>query len=342
MGALTSCTEYSAAPTLTLPRCAGEGTRAEHVTEFDLINRYFQRGLTRTDVPLGIGDDAALLTLPSGHELVAAVDTIVEGVHFPVGTAAYDIGYRALAVNLSDLAAMGAKPAWCTLSLSLPTASEEWMAAFTRGFFDLATAHQCELVGGDTVRGPLVITVQVLGAVEMGTALRRSGAKVGDAIFLTQMTGEAAAGLSLVQAPRTPTASTQHLVDCFLHPKPRIASGRALRTQATAAMDVSDGLLIDLQRLCVASGVGAELDLQTNMLSTQLRELFDETSAWRFALSGGDDYELLYTLPPQQASYGAQHGVRIGTIVTGSGVTCRIDGAVHVPQNTGYDHFAAQ
>ncbi|MET0988126.1 MAG: thiamine-phosphate kinase [Steroidobacteraceae bacterium] len=312
------------------------------MTEFDLINRFFRRPSTRPDVALGIGDDAALLTMPPGHDLVAAVDTIVEGVHFPVGTSAYDIGYRALAVNLSDLAAMGSKPAWCTLALSLPKASEEWMEGFARGFFDLATAHQCELVGGDTVRGPLVITVQVMGTVEAGNALRRSGANVGDGIFVTRMTGEAAAGLSLLQSPRTPTASTQHLIDRFLHPTPRVASGRALRTHATAAMDVSDGLVIDLQRLCAASRVAAELDLQTKMLSTSMRELFDQPTAWRFALSGGDDYELLYTMPSQQMSYGAQHGVRIGTIVAGAGVTCRIDGAVHVPQNAGYDHFAAQ
>ncbi|MET0658140.1 MAG: thiamine-phosphate kinase [Steroidobacteraceae bacterium] len=312
------------------------------MTEFDLINRFFRRPSTRSDVALGIGDDAALLTMQPLYELVAAVDTIVEGVHFPAGTAAYDIGYRALAVNLSDLAAMGSKPAWCTLSLSLPQANEEWMQDFARGFFDLATAHQCELVGGDTVRGPLVITVQVMGTVEQGTALRRSGAQVGDGIFVTHMTGEAAAGLALVQSPRTPSASTQHLIDRFLHPTPRVAIGRALRTRATAAMDVSDGLLIDLQRLCAASGVAAELDLHRRMLSSQMRELFDEPTAWRFALSGGDDYELLYTMPSERASYGTLHGVRIGTIVAGAGVTCRIDGAVHLSQNAGYDHFAAQ
>lgn len=310
------------------------------MTESDLITRFLQRPTVRDDVVLGIGDDAALLIVPPDHELVAAVDTIIEGVHFPADTSAEDIGYRALAVNLSDLAAMGSKPAWCTLSLSLPQASEEWMQGFARGFFALATAHQCELVGGDTVRGPLVVTVQVMGMVEAGTALRRSGARVGDAIFVTHMTGEAAAGLSLVQAPRASSPATQHLVQRFLRPTPRVAIGRALRTHATAAMDVSDGLLIDLQRLCAASGVGAELDLQTVMLPRQLREVFDDATAWRFALSGGDDYELLYTMPAAQASAGAQHGVRIGTIVAGSGVTCRLNGAPHVPQHAGYDHFA--
>lgn len=310
------------------------------MNESDLITRFFARAGRRDDVVLGIGDDAALLRVPDGQELVAAIDTIIEGVHFPSGSAAEDIGHRALAVNLSDLAAMGATPAWCMLSLSVPAADEQWLAGFSRGFFELALAHDCELVGGDTVRGPLVVTVQVMGFVEQGMALRRSGAQSGDAVFVTRMTGEAAAGLALVQTPRVATPATQHLIRKFLRPEPRLAAGRALRTHATAAMDVSDGLLIDLQRLCAASGVGAQLDLATAMLSTELREAFDEARAWQFALSGGDDYELLYTAPASGAAAGARHGVRIGRIVAGSGVTCRLNGTEYVPANTGYEHFA--
>jgi thiamine-monophosphate kinase len=310
------------------------------VTESDLITRFFARRASRSDVVLGIGDDAALLQVAPGHELVAAVDTIVEGVHFPANTSAEDIGYRALAVNLSDLAAMGATPAWCTLALSMPDASEAWLQGFAAGFFPLAQQHQCELVGGDTVRGPLVVTVQVLGQVETGSALRRSGAKPGDAIFVTTMTGDAAAGLSLIQQPRAASAAIDDLQRRFRRPTPRIASGRALRTHASAAMDVSDGLSIDLQRLCNASGVGAELELSTPMLSLPLREVFDEPVAWQFALSGGDDYELLYTTQPVNESVGARHGIRIGTIVETSGVRCRINGIDHQPAALGYDHFA--
>lgn len=312
------------------------------MNEFDLINRYFCRTTRRDDVVLGIGDDAALLRVPADHELVAAVDTIVEGVHFPIGSSAEDIGYRALAVNLSDLAAMGAKPAWSTLSLSIPQADETWLNGFSRGFFALADTHRCELVGGDTVRGALVITVQVMGIVERGTAMRRSGAKAGDAIFVTTMTGEAAAGLAVVQSQPEQTAAARRLIDKFLRPVPRIEQGRELRLHATAAMDVSDGLLIDLQRLCAASGVGALLDLSTSLLSNALLDTFEEAEAWRFALSGGDDYELLYTVPPSLAHIGEQHGVRIGTIVNGAGVRCRVNGFEHVPSAIGYDHFAAR
>lgn len=310
------------------------------MNETDLINRFFARGGRRKDVRLGIGDDAAVLTVPPGYEVVAAVDTIAEGVHFPAGAAAEDVGYRALAVNVSDLAAMGAQPAWCTLALSLPTATEEWLSGFARGFFEVAARHDCELVGGDTVRGPLVVTVQVMGLVEAGTALRRSGAQVGDAIFLTRMTGDAAAGLELLKSHQTTTEATAYLVQRFLRPTPRVEQGRALRLHAHAAMDVSDGLLIDLHRLCAASGVGAELDLTSSMLSPELRSVFDEDRAWEFALGGGDDYELLYTMPAAKTDLGAQNGICIGTIVSGSAVSCRVNGVTYTPRSLGYDHFA--
>src|SRR6185503_12931323 len=222
--------------------------------EFDIIARYFANHDHRADVLLGVGDDAAVLDVDGdGRRLVVAIDTIVEGVHFPRSIDASAIGYRALAVNLSDIAAMGAEPAWMTLSLSLPEASEPWIASFAAGLLQLAEQYDVALVGGDTVRGPLVVTVQLAGWVEPDRWLTRSGARPGDVLMLSGIPREAAAGLQAIQQ-RLPTGSAVDLLQRrFLRPQPRISLGRQLRTIAHAAMDVSDGLLTDLQKLCAAS-----------------------------------------------------------------------------------------
>jgi len=321
--------------------------------EFDLIARYFTPSHYSADVRLGVGDDAAVLDVPTGFKLVAAVDTLVEGVHFPLDTHPRDIAYRALAVNLSDLAAMGAQPRWFTLSLCLPNTNETWLAEFAAGLTELATQFNVQLVGGDTVKGPLNISVQILGCVEADRWLTRSGAQPGDVIFVSGVPGEAAAGLHSILHPKamqsSPTAAQHHdyLVQRFLQPTPRVVLGRALRMHASATLDVSDGLLTDLKKLCAASQCGAQLDLESLPHSTAMHALFDHAQAEQFALGGGDDYELLFTVHPQQLlsleSAIADCGVRctpIGRIIAGDAVSCCRAGCAVNVDATGYDHFA--
>jgi len=314
--------------------------------EFDIIARYFARKSERGDVLLGIGDDAAVLDAQPGRKLVVAMDTIVDGVHFPVDTDAADIGYRALAVNLSDLAAMGAEPAWMTLSLSLPRANEQWLSGFASGLFELAKDYNVALVGGDTVRGPLVITVQIAGWVESDGWLTRSGAKPGDLLFVSGIPGEAAGGLAVVQRRIMGGEAASFLKHRFLRPRPRIELGRKLRNFATAAMDVSDGLLTDLKKLCAASGCGARLNVDALPESAAMRELFEADDCWQYALAGGDDYELLFTLPPERATalrttlQLQQRVTQIGVITADTGVHCLLEGQPFRIKRGGYDHFA--
>lgn len=314
--------------------------------EFDIIARYFTRRSRRAEVLLGIGDDAAVLDVRADRKLVVAMDTLVEGVHFPEGTDASDIGYRALAVNLSDIAAMGAEPAWMTLSLSMPQADESWLAGFAAGLFELADRYDVALVGGDTVRGPCVITVQLAGWIETDQWLTRSGARPGDLLFVSGIPGEAAAGLAAVQR-RISGEPAAHLIQRFLRPEPRVALGRELRTVASAAMDVSDGLLTDLQKLCAASGCGAQLDVDALPASTAMRQSFDADTCLQYALAGGDDYEILFAISPERVHELTRRPdprpnvTRIGVMTAGSGVQCIRNGQPFVMQRAGYDHFAA-
>jgi len=313
--------------------------------EFDLIARYFSRPAARRDVLLGVGDDAALLEVPADRLLVAATDTLVEGRHFLPDAPADAVGHQSLAVNLSDLAAMGAEPAWALLSLSLPAADEGWLEAFAAGLYSLAERHGVALVGGDTVRGPRVITITALGFVERGQALRRDGARPGDVLFVSGWPGEAAAGLEALRRGREPEAE-HPLVRRYLYAEPRLALGRALRGKATAAMDVSDGLLGDLGKLCAASGVGASVELERLPVSDALSREHPLADCERFVLSGGDDYELLFTLPAADAdalesALGPLCAVhRIGRIEALAGVRCMRDGQPAPVAVPGYDHFA--
>ena len=270
------------------------------MTEFDLIAQYFSRPSRRGDVLLGVGDDAAVLAMPPNRRLVAAVDAIVAGVHFLEGADAAAIGHRALAVNLSDLAAMGAEPAWFTLSLALPSNDPAWLEGFSSGLYRLADQHNIALVGGDTVRGPLNISVQALGTVETDAWLTRGGAKPGDAVFVSGAPGEAAAGLAALKQSRTKIRDSEHLVNRFLWPEPRVALGRTLRTLASAAIDVSDGLLADLGHICERSQCGAHIDIELLPKSDAMHALFDAEECERMSLSGGDDYELLFTVPSER------------------------------------------
>lgn len=316
--------------------------------EFDIISRYFATPRPRGDVLLGIGDDAAVLNVRPDRKLVVAMDTLVDGVHFPIGTAAADIGYRALAVNLSDLAAMGAQPSWMTLSLALREADEAWIAGFAAGLFEIADKFDVTLAGGDTVKGPLVVTVQVAGWIEPDRWLTRSGARPGDRIFVSGLPGEAAAGLAVIQRQLPDSAAANLLRQRFLRPEPRVALGRVLRTLAGAAMDISDGLLTDLGKLCAASGCGARIDIDELPRSPAMSQLFDAGSCVDHALSGGDDYELLFTVPEPQVAELARQLTgqvackQIGVITDAPGVECWKDRRPYAARRTGYDHFASE
>jgi thiamine-monophosphate kinase len=323
--------------------------------EFDLIDAIRARvNIARDDVVLGIGDDAALTRVAPGSQLVACVDTLVAGVHFPHGTAPDAIGWKALAVNLSDLAAMGAAPAWALLALTLPDADAAFVAAFAEGFAALARAHDVALIGGDTTQGPLSVTVTALGIVPAGEALMRAGACAGDAVFVTGTLGDAAGALRLPQetGSRVPGVDGERLIAALSsrlqRPEPRIAAGLALRGIANACIDVSDGLLADLGHVCAASGVGAELEVEALPLSAALAAAFDAATCRELALAGGDDYELCFTVPadraPDVAAALARAGcdaTRIGRIVAGSGVRV-LDSNGHevaTPQ-AGWEHFS--
>lgn len=316
--------------------------------EFALIDEIRVRvSIARDDVVLGIGDDAAILAPRPGHELVVSTDTLVCGVHFPPNTAAADVGWKSLAVNLSDLAAMGAEPAWVTLALTLPDGAPEWPLAFVDGFAALAAEHRVALVGGDTTRGPLSITVAVHGFVPRGTALRRDGARAGDAVFVSGTLGDAAAGLAVAVADAFASQASRAQLRARLdRPTPRIALGLALRGIASACIDVSDGLAADLGHLARRSGVGAVLDLDALPLSDALRACADAQRRRDWQLRGGDDYELCFTVPPERVAdaerAAAQAGVpvtRIGTITKRPGL---VDAGGHAlaPDRAGWDHFA--
>ena len=319
-------------------------------SEFELIGKYFARlGAERQDVRIGVGDDGAVLQPPSARELVAVTDSLIEGVHFPVGSAAASVGHRAFAVNLSDVAAMGAEPAWALLALTMPSVDEDWLAQFARAAGDLCRRHGVALVGGDTTRGPLAITVTILGIVPIGVALERGGGQPGDAIFVTGSPGDAAAGLALEQNRLhvADSMSAQILRDRFLFPTPRCEVGVGLRGLASACIDVSDGLGGDLEKLCAASGCGAEVDAAALPISEPLAQAVGRELAREYALTGGDDYELLFTVP--LARLGAMtHAIarglgpvtRIGSLVSGNGVRVFARGGVMQFSGAGFDHFS--
>jgi thiamine-monophosphate kinase len=313
--------------------------------EFELIERIRLRVASRADVLLGIGDDAALLRLPEGHDLVVSTDTLNAGVHFPHDTVPSAIGWKALAVNLSDLAAMGARPAWCTLSLSLPHADVAWLESFIDGFLRLATQHEVALVGGDTTRGPLSVCVTAHGLVERGRGLRRDAARIGDDIWVTGTLGDAAAALAQLQAGGVADPALRARLD---RPEPRVAFGRALAQCAHACIDVSDGLLQDLGHVCRASGVGAEVDVDRLPASPALVARSSGDTLRGEQACGGDDYELCFSAPARAresiagiAAAQQEAATRIGRIVETPGVVAvRADGSTWAPPRSGYAHFA--
>ncbi len=277
------------------------------MNEFEIIRHYFQRPQSGqdTDVILGIGDDAAVVTIPLGQQLVMCMDTLVSGVHFPEQTSAADIGWKALAVNLSDMAAMGAVPRWITLSLTVPENDEAWFAAFANGLYELAQQYQLALVGGDLVHGPLSVTIQLQGLLPEAennntSALTRSGARAGDAIYVSGKLGAAAYALKTMLEPSNWQAATTEELARLHRPEPRLELGHALRTIASSCIDISDGLQQDLMHILEASNCGAEISLDALPYSESLQSL-DDLTAYDLALTGGDDYELCFTVLSEQA-----------------------------------------
>lgn len=311
--------------------------------EFTLIQKYFTRPLP--DVDLGVGDDAALVQVSAGHQLVVSADALVEGTHFFAGTDPFAIGYKSLAVNLSDMAAMGATPRWATVCLTIPEADSAWLSRFSAGLFDLAEQYQTSIIGGDTTQGPLNIGVQILGEVPVGQAITRSGARVGDDIWISGEVGLAA--MAVAERYGQLELPEMDRIRCARHldyPVPKVALGIALRGIAGAMLDISDGLLLDLEHIAERSEVGAEVEAAL-LPSMALSRHYPESLSKQ--LTGGDDYELCFT-----ASSGARDKIsalmqqmhtplhRVGRIVGTPGVRCLLpDGSQWHPHRMGYIHF---
>ncbi|MDO8206854.1 MAG: thiamine-phosphate kinase [Gallionella sp.] len=316
------------------------------MSEFDLIQRHFTRATP--GALLGVGDDAALLQVSSGKVLAVSSDMLVCGTHFFADTDPFLLGHKTLAVNLSDLAAMGATPRWATLAIAMPAADEAWLAKFSAGFFALADAHGVELVGGDTTRGPLNLCVTIFGEVAAKQALRRSGAQPGDEIWVSGHLGDAALALAHLQGRVALSASDFAACATALYqPQPRVALGLALCGIASSAIDISDGLLGDLGHILDASHVGARVNFDELPVSASLRRFLDQPLGKQSALSGGDDYELCFTVPARRRGDVLNISERlalqltcIGNIVAGQGCIVRdVAGNPITLESAGYDHF---
>lgn len=316
------------------------------MNEFDIIDRYFKH-LTKPgkDVSCGIGDDAAIIDIPAGHELVVSVDTLVSGVHFSPGVAASDLGFKALAVNLSDLAAMGAVPKWATLALTIAEYEPIWMEGFARGFSELAMQYGISLVGGDTTRGPLSVTIQIMGLCQKGTAMKRSGAEIGDDIYVSGYLGEAGYALQKLSGSDEKSTKDQGL-NRLLRPQPRIDLSRLITGTASASIDISDGLAADLRHILTASSVGAMIDLN-NIPLRELLNLKERERRWQTVLSAGDDYELCFTAAvscrdkinrlTQKLDYPLS---RIGTITNSGKLQLLLENGEEFQLDvSGYQHF---
>ena len=314
--------------------------------EFEIIRRYFQRETSDKDIRVGIGDDGAVLIPSPDRDLISVVDTLVSGIHFPETLAPEDIGYRAVAVNLSDVAAMGARPRWMTLALTLASSEPAWLDGFARGLFEAADEQQLALVGGDTTRGTeTVISVQIIADIDPGKAMTRDGAQPGDAIYVTGTVGDAAAGLSILQSGLPGSDDVDYLIGRFMRPAARVEVGAVISDFAHATIDLSDGLYTDLEKLLVASSVAGSIELADIPLSAHLTNLMDEDDALRFALGGGDDYELCFAASATEDKIGEiseRTGIaitRIGQVAKGSGLQCTRNGNEYDYQDTGYRHF---
>lgn len=301
------------------------------MNEFALIQEFFNRPCHLTSVVKSVGDDCAILHVPSNQQLVVSIDTLVEGVHFLPNVSPSFIAERAVHVAVSDLAAMGASPQWLTLALTLPAASREWLADFSAGLFRAASLYEMDLIGGDTTRGPLTISVQVHGFVEQNTALQRGNAKVNDAIYVTGCIGDGAAGLAVLENRLDVDAlSERYLIDRYYKPQAQILTGQRIRQWANSAIDISDGLLADLNHICCASNVTARIDESLLPYSDALNRYADDKQKMQWALSGGDDYQLCFTVAPQHQPH-IEHLIKSSQITA----TCIGDMIERQPQHDG-------
>ena len=319
------------------------------LSEFALIKKYFQN-LTDDDssVQCGIGDDAAVIQIPHNMEIVLSIDTLLEETHFPADTLPSDIAYKALAVNLSDMAAMGAVPKWVLLSISLPESDEVWLEQFASGFLELAKQHSLSLVGGDTSRGPLSITIQIQGLVPTGKALKRNGAQQGDLIYVSGTLGDAGVGLDIIQQKLVIADEyKKFFITCLNRPEISIDAGLHLRDVASSAIDISDGLISDLGHILEASHVGAEIEMEKIPLSEEMQQCIDKMVAWNYALTSGDDYKLCFTAPAEQHDLiiNTFEGINIpvsciGKVAGETGLRCKDpEGTYFEPTGSSYTHF---
>lgn len=306
--------------------------------EFSLIDKFFKKTtLKNAETRLGIGDDCALLSIPSGYELAITTDTMVENVHFFPDANPTQLGHKLLAVNLSDLAAMGAKPLAVTLALTLPKVDENWLHEFSTGFLNLGQQHRVDLIGGDTTKGALTLTVQAMGLVPAGKALKRANAQVGDLIFMSGFLGDAGLGLKIMQGQKF---NAENALARFHKPTPRIETGLALRDVAHACIDISDGLVSDLVHILKQSGVGAMVEFEKLPLSNEVKNYIQQTGDWQMPLISGDDYELCFTVSPQNAHRVPENCTHIGFIDSQAGLRLKKDGQIQTITAKGYEHFS--
>ena len=318
--------------------------------EFDLIKRYFSRKSLQNGVSLSVGDDCAITSIPSGYQLAITTDTLVEGTHFLPSISPADLAYKSVAVNLSDLAAMGATPTWMSLALTLPEIKEACLAEFSQSLFAILDRYGVSLIGGDTTKGPLSITLTAQGFLPKNQGLFRHQAKVGDWIFVSGFLGDSAAGLDLLlQNRKIENESDRYFIQRHLHPTPRVELGLALRSFSCCALDISDGLLADLEHILERSQVGAEIYLENLPLSHHLCTQYEQTQAEKFALTGGEDYELCFTVSEEKREEMEQvlrsQGIkvtRIGQILPAtSGLNLLKNGKkMALPTHIGFDHFS--
>jgi thiamine-monophosphate kinase len=316
------------------------------VDEFEIIRQYFDRHMNDDSVIVGIGDDGAITKPEAGRDLVTVIDTLVAGIHFPLSLSPIDIGYRAVAVNLSDIAAMAATPKWMTLALTLSESDTSWLDGFAQGLFLAADEHGVVLVGGDTTRGnETVVTVQITGDVDAGSAMLRCGASAGDSLYVTGAVGDASAGLSVLQSGAPRSKDIDYLVRRFARPEARVELGRTIAPVASAAIDLSDGLFTDLEKMLSASNVSGSIELNQIPLSEQLRRIMTLEDALRFALGGGDDYELCFTSAATAGDINELVNdcdvavTCIGVVDDGEGLTCTLNGAAYEYRDEVYRHF---
>mgnify|MGYP001274788488 FL=1 len=317
------------------------------MNEFEIIRRYFESKDLPVSVKLGIGDDGAIIHNDSRKNLVVATDTLVSGVHFPADSSPCDIGYRSVVVNVSDIAAMGGKPMWMTLALSLSETNPEWLKGFSKGLFLAADEYSLNLIGGDLTKAEQdIITIQMIGEVDTDTQLLRSNAQPGELLFVTGNLGDAAAGLEQFEKKALLNQYNQFLIERFFRPTARIDIGQAIMGYASSSIDISDGLIGDLMKIMSASDVGALLHIEDIPLSKEMLKIYEPKKSQTFALSGGDDYELLFTTPAENLSKIMdiskeidQKITHIGNITENKNLECRKEGVIYEYQDEGYLHF---